>query len=50
MAGVYFFAGKFYAMGGRSMDGVGNDFTHPFEYDQSPMVGPLSPPRIQTIT
>ncbi len=33
MAGVYFFAGKFYAMGGRSMDGVGNDFTHPFEYD-----------------
>jgi hypothetical protein len=24
---------KFYAMGGRSMDGVGNDFTHPFEYD-----------------
>jgi hypothetical protein len=24
---------KFYAMGGRAMDGVGNDFTHPFEYD-----------------
>jgi Kelch motif len=34
MVGVYFSAnGKFYAMGGRSMDGVGNDFTHPFEYD-----------------
>jgi plastocyanin/N-acetylneuraminic acid mutarotase len=32
--GVYFQAnGKFYAMGGRSMDGVGNDFVHPFEYD-----------------
>src|SRR5215475_214261 len=25
--------GKFYAVGGRSADGVGNDFTHPFEYD-----------------
>ncbi len=25
--------GKFYAVGGRSMDAVGNDFTHPFEYD-----------------
>ena len=25
--------GGFYVMGGRSMDGVGNDFTHPFEYD-----------------
>src|SRR5438045_3287154 len=25
--------GNFYPMGGRSMDGVGNDFTHPFEYD-----------------
>ena len=36
MVGVYFYANlndKFYAMGGRSMDGVGNDFTHPFEYD-----------------
>ena len=34
MVGVYFPAnGKFYTMGGRSMDGVGNDFTHPFEYD-----------------
>ena len=33
-AGVYFQAnGKFYAMGGRSMDGAGNDFIHPFEYD-----------------
>jgi hypothetical protein len=31
MVGVQF--GKFYAMGGRSMDGVGHDFTHPFEYD-----------------
>jgi len=32
--GVYFQAnGKFYAMGGRSMDGAGNEFTHPFEYD-----------------
>jgi hypothetical protein len=25
--------GKFYAVGGRSIDGVGHDFTHPFEYD-----------------
>jgi hypothetical protein len=35
MVGVYFGApnGKFYVVGGRSMDGVGNDFTHPFEYD-----------------
>lgn len=34
MAGVYFpINGNFYAMGGRSMDGVGTDFTHPFEYD-----------------
>ena len=34
MVGVYFPANhKFYAMGGRSMDGVGNDFTHPFEYN-----------------
>ena len=33
MVGVYFGNSKFYAMGGRSMDGVGNDFTHPFEYD-----------------
>ena len=34
LVGVYFPAnGKFYAIGGRSMDGVGNDFTHPFEYD-----------------
>jgi len=23
----------FYVVGGRSMDGLGNDFTHPFEYD-----------------
>ena len=34
MVGIYFYANsKFYALGGRSMDGVGNDFTHPFEYD-----------------
>jgi hypothetical protein len=33
-AGVYFPAnGKFYAMGGRSSDSGGSDFTHPFEYD-----------------
>src|SRR3989454_924998 len=32
MVGVFFYP-NFYAMGGRSMDGVGNDFTHPFEYD-----------------
>ena len=33
-AGVYFPAnGKFYAMGGRSSDVAGSDFTHPFEYD-----------------
>src|SRR5262249_42169864 len=31
--GVYFPTnGKFYAMGGRSSDLVGSDFTHPFEY------------------
>src|SRR5436305_6766425 len=34
IVGVYFPGnGKFYVLGGRSMDGVGNDFTHPFEYD-----------------
>src|SRR5213080_4026474 len=34
MVGVYSPAnGKFYAVGGRSMDGTGNDFAHPFEYD-----------------
>jgi Kelch motif protein len=33
MVGVYFLANaKFYAVGGRSMDGAGNDFAHPFEY------------------
>src|SRR5262249_39954590 len=32
--GVYFPAnGKFYAMGGRSADTAGSDFTHPFEYN-----------------
>ena len=32
--GVYFPAnGKFYAMGGRSSDLPGRDFTNPFEYD-----------------
>jgi hypothetical protein len=32
--GVYFPAnGKFYAMGGRSSDLAGSDFTHPFEYN-----------------
>ena len=31
--GVYFYPNfKFYVMGGRSMDGVGNDLTHPFEF------------------
>ena len=33
--GVYFFGGlgpRFYAMGGRSDDTAGSDFTHPFEY------------------
>ena len=36
-AGVYFPAnGKFYAMGGRSADTAGSDFTHPFEYDPVP--------------
>ena len=36
MVGVYFPAnGKFYAVGGRSMDGTGNDFAHPFEYNPS---------------
>ena len=34
LAGVYFQAnGKFYAMGGRSSDNPGSEFTHPFEYD-----------------
>jgi hypothetical protein len=34
MVGIYFPGnGRFYTIGGRSMDGVGNDFTHPFEYD-----------------
>ena len=36
MVGVYFpLNGKFYAMGGRSSDSAGSDFTHPFEYDPS---------------
>ncbi|HEX4706270.1 MAG TPA: hypothetical protein VH229_00910, partial [Candidatus Udaeobacter sp.] len=34
LVGVYFPAnGKFYAMGGRSSDAVGSEFTHPFEYN-----------------
>jgi hypothetical protein len=34
MVGVFFPAnGKFYAMGGRSADAAGSEFTHPFEYD-----------------
>jgi hypothetical protein len=34
LVGVYFPAnGKFYAMGGRSSDSAGSDFTNPFEYD-----------------
>ena len=34
LTGVYFQAnGKFYAMGGRSADTAGSEFTHPFEYD-----------------
>jgi hypothetical protein len=35
MVGVYFsaYGVRFYAVGGRSMDGVGNDFAHPFEYN-----------------
>lgn len=32
MVGVYVYS-KFYAIGGRSMDGVGNDLAHPFEYN-----------------
>ncbi len=36
LVGVYFPPnGKFYAMGGRSSDVAGSDFTHPFEYDPS---------------
>jgi plastocyanin len=32
--GAFFPAnGKFYVMGGRSADGMGNEFLHPFEYD-----------------
>jgi hypothetical protein len=34
MVGILF-NGKFYTIGGRSMDGLGNDFAHPFEYDPS---------------
>src|SRR6266536_2457680 len=34
LVGVFFPAnGKFYAMGGRSSDSAGSEFTHPFEYD-----------------
>jgi Kelch motif/Galactose oxidase, central domain len=34
LVGVYFPAnGRFYAMGGRSADTAGSDFTHPFEYN-----------------
>jgi len=34
MVGVYFpINGNFYAMGGRSMDGVGTDFAHPLEFN-----------------
>jgi hypothetical protein len=34
MVGIYFPSnGKFYAVGGRSSDLAGSDFTHPFEYD-----------------
>ena len=34
MAGVFFPAnGKFYAMGGRTADTAGSEFTHPLEYD-----------------
>jgi plastocyanin len=37
LVGVYFQANaKFYAVGGRSADGTGNDFVHPFEYDPGP--------------
>jgi hypothetical protein len=33
--GFYFWPnGNFYVVGGRSMDGVGNDFTHPFEFNR----------------
>ncbi len=36
LVGVYFPGnGKFYAMGGRSSDVAGSDFTNPFEYDPS---------------
>ena len=31
--GVYF-NGNFYVVGGRSMDGIGNDFMHPFEFNR----------------
>ena len=35
MVGIFFSGNfKFYAIGGRSMDGAGNDFTHPFEYNR----------------
>jgi hypothetical protein len=37
MVGVYFQTNaKFYAVGGRSMDGAGNDLVHPYEYDPFP--------------
>jgi hypothetical protein len=35
IVGFYFWPdGNFYVVGGRSMDGVGNDFTHPFEFNR----------------
>jgi hypothetical protein len=49
MVGVNFAPiSKFYVMGGRSMDGVGNDFTHPFEYNPGTNTGRSSRPVILT--
>ena len=48
--GVYFWPNdNFYAVGGRSMDGVGNDFTHPLNSTAAPIAGRSSPLHIPTI-
>ena len=40
LVGVYFPAnGKFFAMGGRSADTAGSDFTNPFEFDPAAKLG-----------
>ena len=43
------FTDGFYVIGGRSVDGIGNDFTHPFEFNLTPIPGRSSPLHIPTI-